>query len=119
MQALARHCSAAFVRCRTAPANTPPRSGVPSRRGLARQAGRCESPRGSAGWEEARMAQAAIVTGAASGIRRAMTLGLIGAGIDVVAADKEAAWLDELAAAAGAGNAAGRLHQVRADLTEP
>ena len=32
----------------------------------------------------------AIVTGAASGIGRAMTLGLLGAGIDVAAVDREA-----------------------------
>jgi NAD(P)-dependent dehydrogenase (short-subunit alcohol dehydrogenase family) len=35
--------------------------------------------------------QAAIVTGAASGIGRAMTLGLLQGGIDVAAVDKEAA----------------------------
>jgi NAD(P)-dependent dehydrogenase (short-subunit alcohol dehydrogenase family) len=36
----------------------------------------------------------AIVTGAASGIGRAMTLGLLEDGIDVAAVDKEATWLD-------------------------
>jgi NAD(P)-dependent dehydrogenase (short-subunit alcohol dehydrogenase family) len=65
------------------------------------------------------MAQAAIVTGAASGIGRAMTLGLLGAGIDVMAADKEAAWLDELEGVAASTNASGRLHRIRADLTDP
>src|SRR5262249_26383230 len=39
----------------------------------------------------------AIVTGAASGIGRAMTLGLLEGGIDVAAVDKETAWLDDLA----------------------
>jgi NAD(P)-dependent dehydrogenase (short-subunit alcohol dehydrogenase family) len=64
------------------------------------------------------MAQAAIVTGAASGIGRAMTLGLLGAGIDVTAADRQAAWLDEVKSAAATSNVSGRLHPVRADLTE-
>jgi NAD(P)-dependent dehydrogenase (short-subunit alcohol dehydrogenase family) len=62
--------------------------------------------------------QAAIVTGAASGIGRAMTLGLLQAGIDVAAVDKEAAWLDELKAAAERG-AGGALHPIRADLSDP
>lgn len=59
----------------------------------------------------------AIVTGAASGIGRAMTLGLLGAGIDVAAVDREAQWLDELKAAAPGRNA-GRLHTLTADLSE-
>ena len=50
--------------------------------------------------------QAAIVTGAASGIGRAMALGLLEGGIDVAAVDKEGAWLDELKAAALAARAA-------------
>ena len=62
--------------------------------------------------------QAAIVTGAASGIGRAMTLGLVQGGIDVAAVDKEAAWLDELKAAAG-NLARGALHPIRADLSDP
>jgi NAD(P)-dependent dehydrogenase (short-subunit alcohol dehydrogenase family) len=62
--------------------------------------------------------QAAIVTGAASGIGRAMTLGLLQGGIDVAAVDKEAAWLDELKAAAGSG-AGGSLHPIHSDLTDP
>ena len=45
--------------------------------------------------------QLAIVTGAASGIGRAMALGLLEAGIDVAAVDREPAWLGELEAAAG------------------
>jgi len=64
------------------------------------------------------MAQAAIVTGAASGIGRAMTLGLLGAGIDVAAVDRQAAWLDELKSAAAARSGGGRLHPLQADLTE-
>ena len=59
----------------------------------------------------------AIVTGAASGIGRAMSLGLLGGGIDVAAVDREAGWLDELQAAAG--NGPGRLFPVRADLSDP
>jgi NAD(P)-dependent dehydrogenase (short-subunit alcohol dehydrogenase family) len=42
----------------------------------------------------------AIVTGAASGIGRAMALGLLGAGIDVAAVDRTAAGLDSLTAEA-------------------
>ncbi len=41
---------------------------------------------------------AAIVTGAASGIGRAMTLGLLGAGVDVAAVDRNDAALAALAA---------------------
>ena len=40
----------------------------------------------------------AIVTGAASGIGRAMTLGLLGAGVDVAAVDRNDAGLAALAA---------------------
>ena len=40
----------------------------------------------------------AIVTGAASGIGRAMTLGLLGAGVDVAAVDRNEAGLAALAA---------------------
>jgi NAD(P)-dependent dehydrogenase (short-subunit alcohol dehydrogenase family) len=61
----------------------------------------------------------AIVTGAASGIGRAMTLGLLEGGIDVAAVDKEAAWLDELASTAGGKAFIGRLRPVRADLSDP
>jgi NAD(P)-dependent dehydrogenase (short-subunit alcohol dehydrogenase family) len=63
--------------------------------------------------------QVAIVTGAASGIGRAMTLGLLGAGIDVAAVDRQAQWLDELKAAVGAGRNAGRLHVLQSDLSDP
>lgn len=61
----------------------------------------------------------AIVTGAASGIGRAMTLGLLGAGIDVVAVDREASWLDELKSAAAAGKPSGQLHTLQSDLSDP
>jgi NAD(P)-dependent dehydrogenase (short-subunit alcohol dehydrogenase family) len=63
--------------------------------------------------------QVAIVTGAASGIGRAMTLGLLEGGIDVAAVDREAAWLDELKGAAGGKGIAGGLRTIRADLADP
>jgi NAD(P)-dependent dehydrogenase (short-subunit alcohol dehydrogenase family) len=62
-------------------------------------------------------AKAAIVTGAASGLGRAMALGLAGSGIDVVAVDQ-----NESALAALATAAAGRRGSVlphRADLARP
>jgi NAD(P)-dependent dehydrogenase (short-subunit alcohol dehydrogenase family) len=62
--------------------------------------------------------QVAIVTGAGSGIGRAMTLGLLEGGIDVAAVDKEAVWLGELETAAGGGST-GALYTIRADLTDP
>jgi NAD(P)-dependent dehydrogenase (short-subunit alcohol dehydrogenase family) len=62
--------------------------------------------------------QVAIVTGAASGIGRAMSLGLLEGGIDVAAVDKEPAWLDELKAAASSRKFSGALHTIRADLTD-
>jgi NAD(P)-dependent dehydrogenase (short-subunit alcohol dehydrogenase family) len=61
----------------------------------------------------------AIVTGAGSGIGRAMTLGLLGAGIDVVAVDREAPWLDELAGAVAPRRLAGQLQTVQSDLSDP
>jgi NAD(P)-dependent dehydrogenase (short-subunit alcohol dehydrogenase family) len=63
--------------------------------------------------------QAAIVTGAASGIGRAMTLGLLKGGIDVAAVDKEPAWLDELETAAGGRGFGGGLRTICADLSDP
>jgi NAD(P)-dependent dehydrogenase (short-subunit alcohol dehydrogenase family) len=63
--------------------------------------------------------QVAIVTGAASGIGRAMTLGLLEGAIDVAAVDKETAWLDELKGAAGGKGYAGGLQTIRADLADP
>ncbi|MBI3517616.1 MAG: SDR family oxidoreductase [Proteobacteria bacterium] len=62
--------------------------------------------------------QVAIVTGAASGIGRAMTLGLLKAGIDVMAVDKEPAWLEELKGAAAAAKATGSVQTLRADLSD-
>jgi NAD(P)-dependent dehydrogenase (short-subunit alcohol dehydrogenase family) len=62
--------------------------------------------------------QAAIVTGAASGLGRAMTLGLLRGGVDVTAVDRNQAWLDELKAAVPAGPAAGTLQVVWADLSD-
>ncbi len=61
----------------------------------------------------------AIVTGAGSGIGRAMTLGLLGAGIDVVAVDREAPWLDELKGAVAASRLTGQLQTVQSDLSDP
>jgi len=61
----------------------------------------------------------AIVTGAASGIGRAMTLGLLGAGIDVAAVDCEAPWLDELKGAVAASRLSGQLQTLQSDLSDP
>jgi NAD(P)-dependent dehydrogenase (short-subunit alcohol dehydrogenase family) len=61
--------------------------------------------------------QTAIVTGAASGIGKAMTLGLLGAGIDVAAVDRNPDWLAELRAAAQ--GKPGALQIVQADLSDP
>jgi NADP-dependent 3-hydroxy acid dehydrogenase YdfG len=47
-------------------------------------------------------AQVAIVTGAASGLGRAMTLGLLTAGIDVAGVDRNADGLADVAATARA-----------------
>ena len=63
--------------------------------------------------------QVAIVTGAGSGIGRAMTLGLLGAGIEVVGVDREPRYLEELKEAAAARRIAGALHPFAADLSEP
>ena len=61
--------------------------------------------------------QTAIVTGAASGIGRAMTLGLLGAALDVVAVDRTAAALQALAGEAR--GKPGAIRTVHADLSEP
>lgn len=58
-----------------------------------------------------------IVTGAASGIGLAMTNGLLAAGHDVVAVDRNAAALAELAKAAAGGK--GTVLTVAADLAHP
>ena len=63
--------------------------------------------------------QVAIVTGAASGLGRAMTLGLLTAGIDVAGVDRNADGLADVAAAARACQASGVLHAVGADLADP
>jgi NAD(P)-dependent dehydrogenase (short-subunit alcohol dehydrogenase family) len=63
--------------------------------------------------------QVAIVTSAGSGIGRAMTLGLLGAGIEVIGVDREPAYLDELRQAAAARQIAGALHPLVADLSDP
>lgn len=59
----------------------------------------------------------AIVTGAASGIGRAMALGSLRAGYDVAAVDREPVWLDELVAEAA--GLPGHLTPVVADLAQP
>jgi len=61
--------------------------------------------------------KAAIVTGAASGIGRAMTLGLLGAGVDVAAVDRNEAALAALAATVH--DTQGTMQTVPADLTRP
>ena len=58
--------------------------------------------------------QIAIVTGAASGIGRAMTLGLLGAGVDVAAVDRNEAGLAALAAQVH--DKAGTMQTIPADL---
>jgi NAD(P)-dependent dehydrogenase (short-subunit alcohol dehydrogenase family) len=63
--------------------------------------------------------QVAIVTGAASGLGRAMTLGLLTAGIAVAGVDRNADGLADVAAAARACQASGVLHAVGADLADP
>ncbi len=60
--------------------------------------------------------QTAIVTGAGSGIGRAITLGLLREGLDVAGVDREAAWLDDLVGAAR--NLSGQFTPIRADLAE-
>jgi NAD(P)-dependent dehydrogenase (short-subunit alcohol dehydrogenase family) len=59
----------------------------------------------------------AIVTGAASGIGRAMTVGLLDAGIDVAAVDRNEAGLAALAATVG--DKAGAVQTIPADLSKP
>jgi NAD(P)-dependent dehydrogenase (short-subunit alcohol dehydrogenase family) len=59
----------------------------------------------------------AIVTGAASGIGRAMTLGLLGAGIDVAAVDRDEAGLAALAATVQ--DRSGVMQAIPADLARP
>ncbi len=61
--------------------------------------------------------QIAIVTGAASGIGRAMTLGLLGAGVDVAAVDRNETSLAALAATVQ--DKAGTMQTIPADLARP
>ena len=63
--------------------------------------------------------QVAIVTGAGSGIGRAIALGLLGAGVDVAAVDREQEWLRALAAATAERRQAGSLQTITADLAQP
>ena len=65
------------------------------------------------------MQRSALITGAASGIGRAMTTGLLEGGIDVASVDKEAAWLEELKTAVGGRGLGGALQSICADLTDP
>ncbi|MGH7042563.1 MAG: SDR family NAD(P)-dependent oxidoreductase [Acetobacteraceae bacterium] len=62
--------------------------------------------------------QVAIVTGAGSGIGWAIALGLLGAGVDVAAVDREAEWLRALAAAAAEQRLPGTLQTIAADLAQ-
>jgi NAD(P)-dependent dehydrogenase (short-subunit alcohol dehydrogenase family) len=63
--------------------------------------------------------QVAIVTGAASGLGRAMTLGLLTAGIDVAGVDRNADGLAGVAQQAQERQARGTLHAIGADLADP
>jgi NAD(P)-dependent dehydrogenase (short-subunit alcohol dehydrogenase family) len=63
--------------------------------------------------------QVAIVTGAASGLGRAMTLGLMSAGIDVAGVDRNTDGLASVAEAARERQARGTLHAIGADLADP
>ncbi|HEY1936218.1 MAG TPA: SDR family oxidoreductase [Acetobacteraceae bacterium] len=61
--------------------------------------------------------QTAIVTGAASGIGRAMALGLLSAGLDVAAVDRTAPALETLAIEAQ--GKPGAIRTIHADLSDP
>ncbi len=61
----------------------------------------------------------AILTGAASGIGRAMALGLLESGIGVAAVDRQVDWLRELADTASERRHPGALQIIRADVSEP
>lgn len=62
--------------------------------------------------------QVAIVTGAGSGIGRAIALGLLGAGVEVAAVDREQPWLHALAETAAERRLAGSLQAITADLAQ-
>jgi NAD(P)-dependent dehydrogenase (short-subunit alcohol dehydrogenase family) len=61
----------------------------------------------------------AIVTGAASGLGRAMTLGLLRAGFDVAGVDRNAEGLTGTAREATTMGEAGTLYQIVSDLSDP
>ena len=63
--------------------------------------------------------QVAIVTGAASGLGRAMALGLLTAGFDVAGVDRNAEGLTGVAQIAQERQARGYLHAIVADLADP
>jgi NAD(P)-dependent dehydrogenase (short-subunit alcohol dehydrogenase family) len=63
--------------------------------------------------------QVAIVTGAASGLGRAMTLGLLTAGIEVAGVDRNIDGLAGVAEAARERQARAALHVIGADLADP
>ena len=63
--------------------------------------------------------QVAIVTGAASGLGRAMTLGLLTAGFDVAGVDRNTDGLAGVAQTAQERQARGNLHAIGADLADP
>jgi NAD(P)-dependent dehydrogenase (short-subunit alcohol dehydrogenase family) len=64
------------------------------------------------------MTQTTILTGAASGLGRAMAFGLLGAGIDVAAVDRHEPLLHELAGVAAEQRLPGALQTITADLSE-
>lgn len=68
---------------------------------------------------DARRRQVAIVTGAANGIGRAMTSGLLEQGICVLGVDRESICFGELEEEAGDREVVDSLHTVLADLTDP
>ena len=63
--------------------------------------------------------QVAIVTGAASGLGRAMALGLLTAGFDVAGVDRNTDGLASVAQTAQERQARGTLHAIGADLADP
>src|SRR5271163_1719738 len=63
------------------------------------------------------MARTTILTGAASGLGLAMALGLLGAGIDVAAVDKDEVLLRELSGVAAERRLPGALQTITADLS--
>jgi NAD(P)-dependent dehydrogenase (short-subunit alcohol dehydrogenase family) len=64
------------------------------------------------------LARTAILTGAASGLGRAMALGMLGAGTDVAAVDKDEALLHDLAEVVAERRLPGTLQMICADLSQ-